>query len=92
MKSRYRPLGATGAIGDTQQQRHDDPVRDERRAAVGHEGECDPGEGEETQHPAQDEHGLHDQGQRQAPGEQFAEGIPGAQGDAEAGGGFRVSG
>ena len=72
-------------VGDAQQQRDQDVVRDERRAAVGDERQRHAGERQHAGDPRHDDERLDADQHRETGGEEPLEGHLGAQRDAQPG-------
>ena len=70
------------AVRDEQEQREQDEVRDDARAAVGDERERDPGQRDHAQDAADDDEGLQREAERQSGGEQLREAVVGQQRNA----------
>ena len=76
--------GPPGLVGDPQQQRHDDPVGDERRAAVRDERRHQAGHRDDPRDAADHDERLQRDDEREAAGEQLAEPVADADRGAEA--------
>ena len=72
-----------GVMGNTQQQRQQDVVGDQRRSAVGDEGQGDAGQGDQPGHAADDDEGLDPEDQRQPGGQQLLERTVAADGNPQ---------
>ena len=69
------PAAATGAVRDEQQQREQDEVRDDARAAVGDERQRDPGQRDDAQDAADDDERLQREAEREPGREQLREAV-----------------
>ena len=72
-------------IGQPEQERQQDVVDEQRRAAVRHERQGDAGQRHQLDHPADDDERLHTHDRRETGGQQLLEGAVGANRDPEAG-------
>ena len=73
-----------GAVGDHEQQREQDEVRDDRRAAVGDEGQRHAGQRDELRDAADDDEDLQAEDRRQPRRQQLGERVPGQRRGLEA--------
>src|SRR4051812_35306276 len=73
-----------GAVRDEHQPGEDEEVRDDARASVRDERECDSGERNDAQNPADDDERLEREAEREAGGEQLREAVTGEDRDPEA--------
>ena len=69
------------AVRDEHQAGEDEEVRDDRRAAVGHEGQRDPGQRDDPQDAPDDDERLQREAEGEPGGEQLREAVVGLQRD-----------
>ncbi len=77
-------FGAARGVRHADEQRDNNPIREQRRAAVREEGQGQAGQRDDARHPADDDEALQPEHKGEPGGEEFAEAVARFQGDPHA--------